>query len=370
MRNSFLLAMLIAVGLGIWLSTGTVTVGGSGDDTPPLAEQKAAANGDGGDAIPVQVQRFVATPRRENLILRGRTEANDRVDVRAETEGTVEQLAVRKGDIVTPGQLLCRIDSRTRQAVLAQAVAQLEQASADYDAAASLSEKGFTAQTRVRALRAQRDAAQAAVEAAEWDLSRVSITAPIGGVIEELPVRQGSLLRGGDLCARIIDPDPMLAVAQVSEQDLGGLSLGMAATVSPVTGGTFSGEVAFISPASEVATRTFRVDTLLANPDGALRDGVTSEIIIPLAETSAHLMPPSVLVLNDAGDVGVRTVTAEDRVRFLPVDIIADTRQGVWVSGLPDEVTIITVGQEYVGEDAPVEPVLRTAAETIPAEAQ
>ncbi|MEM8877577.1 MAG: efflux RND transporter periplasmic adaptor subunit [Pseudomonadota bacterium] len=370
MRNSFLLALLIAIGLGVWLSTGSVTVGGSGDDTPALAEQKAEANGNGGDAISVQVQRFVATPRREDLILRGRTEANDRVEVRAETEGTVEQLAVRKGDVVTPGQLLCRIDSRTRRAILAQQKAQLEQATADYEAAASLSKKGFAAETRVRALRAQRDAAQAAVEAAEWDLSRVSVTAPIGGVIEELPVRQGSLLHGGDLCAKIVDPDPMLAVAQVSEQDLSGLTLGMSATVSPVTGGTFSGEIAFIAPASEVATRTFRVDILLANPDGALRDGVTSEIVIPLAERSAHLVPPSVLVLSDAGDVGVHSVNSENRVRFLAVDIIADTRQGVWVSGLPDEVTIITVGQEYVGDDALVEPVLRTAADTAPVETQ
>jgi multidrug efflux system membrane fusion protein len=369
MRNSFILALVIAIGLAVWLSTGSVTVGGSGDDTPPLAEQKAQSDG-GSDAIPVQVQRFLAMPRREDLVLRGRTEAKDRVDVRAETEGTVQELAVRKGDVVAAGQLLCRLDSRTRQATLAQARAQLEQAAADFEAAESLSQKGFTAQTRVRALRAQRDAAQASVEAAEWDLSRISIHAPIGGVIEELPVRTGSLLSGGDLCAKIVDPDPMLAVAQVSEQDLGDISLGMPATVSPVTGGAFAGEISFIAPASDPATRTFRVDITLPNPDGALRDGVTSEITVPLAQKVAHLVPPSVLVLSDVGDVGVRTVTENNIVRFRPVEIVADTRKGVWISGLPSDVTIITVGQEYVDEGAPVEPVLRTAAEAAPAEAQ
>jgi multidrug efflux system membrane fusion protein len=161
--------------LGVWLSTGSVTIGGSGDTTPALAEERATQAAADGQAIPVQVGRFSAIPRQENLILRGRTEARDRVDVRAEIVGTVQELAVRKGDSVAVGDLLCRIDSRTREATLAQAAAQLEQAAADFEAASTLSQKGFAAKTRVRALRAQRDAAQAAVEAAEWDLRQITI---------------------------------------------------------------------------------------------------------------------------------------------------------------------------------------------------
>ena len=71
----------------------------------------------------VSVQRITAQMREASLLLRGRTQAEDRVDVRAETEGTIEELAVSKGDHVKAGDLLCRLDTRTRSAQLAQAKA-------------------------------------------------------------------------------------------------------------------------------------------------------------------------------------------------------------------------------------------------------
>ena len=62
----------------------------------------------------------------------------------------------------------------------------------------------------------------------------------------------------------------------------------------------------------------------------------------------AHFVTPAVLTLNDAGLLGVRTIVDGQTVRFLAVEIIDDTQDGVWVAGLPDEVQIITVGHEFV----------------------
>ena len=53
------------------------------------------------------------------------------------------------------------------------------------------------------------------------------------------------------------------------------------------------------------------------------------------------------LSLNDEGELGIKIVENEI-VKFLLIQIIEDGLDGLWVSGLPDEVTIITVGQEYV----------------------
>jgi len=54
------------------------------------------------------------------------------------------------------------------------------------------------------------------------------------------------------------------------------------------------------------------------------------------------------MTLADDGRVGVRTVNAENVVSFVPVTIIGGTVDGMWVAGLPEEVRIITVGQEFV----------------------
>ena len=104
----------------------------------------------------------------------------------------------------------------------------------------------------------------------------------------------------------------------------------------------------FISPTADPATRTFRVEIEAPNPDGAIRDGITAEIRLATGSAPAHRLSPAVLTLDDRGVLGVRTVGPGEIVRFMPVSILAEGSDGVWVSGLPETVEVITVGQEYV----------------------
>ena len=80
-----------------------------------------------------------------------------------------------------------------------------------------------------------------------------------------------------------------------------------------------------------------------------------AEIIIASDGKSAHLLPQSVLTLNDEGTLGVRTVTAEKKADFVPVTMLRDTIDGVWLAGLPEAADVIVIGQEYVIPGVPVE---------------
>ena len=62
----------------------------------------------------------------------------------------------------------------------------------------------------------------------------------------------------------------------------------------------------------------------------------------------AHKIPPSVLTLQDDGTVGVKTIDENNKVVFYPIKKEIDTIDGMWVSGLPDEVKLIITGQEYI----------------------
>ena len=62
-------------------------------------------------------------------------------------------------------------------------------------------------------------------------------------------------------------------------------------------------------------------------------------------------------MLNDNGVVGVRVVE-NGIVRFMPVQIVSDGPDGMWVTGLPDGVDVITVGQEFVSDGQRVKPVI------------
>lgn len=329
------------------------------------------------------------------VVLRGRTEAFRQVDVRAETSGRVISEPLRKGTFVETGQTLCRLDPATREATLAEARARRAEASAripeaearleeaqsrvaeaqiNDNAAASLSAEGFasevrvagtkaalsaaraavqTARTGLETARAGIEAAEAAVAAASEEIARLDIRAPFAGVLESNTAELGSLLQPGALCATVIQLDPVLLVGFVPETQIDRIAQGAPAQARLASGGQVEGRVIFLSREADPATRTFRVEIEVANPDLALRDGQTAEILISADGTDAHLLPQSALTLNDAGDLGVRIVE-QGEAGFLPVTLIRDTPGGVWVSGLPQRVDVIVVGQEYVAEGVPV----------------
>ena len=349
-KTSYFLAALVAGSLGYWMYSGELVMGGQGDDPdslPPPAERVSAAEE---QPMAVRVREVTASVRQNALSIRGRAEAGTRVEVRTEAPGQVTEVSVAKGDRVRAGDELCRIDEGARQEQLSQAEAQLRQAEFDYDSNVTLAERGVVAEARVRTAKAALDAARAGVAQAKLEMQRVAVKAPIDGVIEDPLAELGDVLSVGATCATIVQTDPMLAIGQVSERDIALLDNGVAASVTPIGGAPREGRVTYIAPTAESSTRTFRVEVSVPNADGMLRDGMTSTISIPLPETQAHALSASTLTLNDNGVIGVRTVDENDTVVFMPVKILADSREGVWVTGLPETVEVITVGQEYVAQ--------------------
>ena len=119
------------------------------------------------------------------------------------------------------------------------------------------------------------------------------------------------------------------------------------------------GQVTFLSRSADPTTRTFRVEIEVPNPELDLRDGQTAEILISAEGERAHLLPASALTLNDEGTLGIRVVGPQGAVEFLPVTLLRDTTEGVWLTGLPDKVDVIVVGQEYVTQGVTVAPTFR-----------
>ena len=100
------------------------------------------------------------------------------------------------------------------------------------------------------------------------------------------------------------------------------------------------------------------------NADGALRAGGTAELRIPAETVLAHRISPALLTLDDAGNVGVKIVDETGEVQFVVADIALTSNDGVWLAGLPEVATIITVGQGYVASGTTVAAVPESDAET------
>jgi membrane fusion protein, multidrug efflux system len=355
MRRSYLWAGLFTVAIIGWFASGELLPGNTG-----LAPA-AGPNQDRAEApFRVQVARFTAEPRRSHITVRGFTEASKRIEVRTRTQGIIEQSPFSQGDAVRHGDLLCRLDLAGRNAQLQQAKAQLASAEQDYEAARTLRASDFVSESKLASERARLDLAKAQLDQIELDIGWTEIKAPADGVLAHKPAEVGNYLQPGSVCATLSVLDPLVVVAQLGERHVAEAHIGTTATARLATGETVEGTIRFIAPSAELATRTFRVELEVANADHGLREGVTAELIIALPDQPAHKLPSSALTLSDAGLFGVRTVGDDNRAHFHPVTLIAQEREGAWVTGLPDEVTVIVVGQEFVTDGQLVEPVFAT----------
>lgn len=344
MKRSYLIALIIGAVFLVWIGLGLI-FSSDGSST-------AAQNGKNGDAqeelVAVRIVKSTAAQKRTSIVIRGRTEAKRAVHVRAETAGVVADLPVEKGQRVTKGDTLCKISVNARQARLDEAKALVQQRWLEYDAARKLAAKGHRSETQAAGSRAAYDAAKAQLKQMQVELDNTDIVAPFDGIFDDREVEVGDFLAVGQACGLVVQLDPLKVTGQVAEDKVSDLRAGTTGLARLVTGEKKEGKIIFVAKTADEATRTFRVEMEVPNPDHKMRSGVTAEIVVPGQPVLAHLVPSSVISLNDQGVIGVRTVDENDRVQFHEVRPVDDTPEGLWVAGLPATVRLITVGQDYV----------------------
>jgi len=329
------------------------------DDVAPGIAETRSTEPEPAELVSVIVIESQALVIDNTLKLRGETEAAREVEVRAEISGLVVSEPIPKGSRVTAGTVLCRIEPGNRPARLAEAEAQLAEARIGETAASRLAEGGFGSETRAVGAKAQLQAAQAAVEAAQTEIDRLTISAPFDGLLETDTAELGSLMQPGTLCATVIELDPIRLVGYLPEAMVDEIRVGAGATARLASGREIAGDVSFVARVADPDTRTFRVEVSVPNPDGAIRDGQSADIDIAARGMAAHQVPASALTLDDDGRMGLRLVDADNRVVFAPVRLIRDRSNDVLVSGLPDVARVIVIGQEFVADGVRVKPVAR-----------
>lgn len=356
MRVSYIIAAGIAVAAGAWIYSGQIEAGKTlpgeknASAPPPAAEP-------GEHLFKVRVRTQKAEDRVNRVVVLGRTEESRRVTLSAETAGQIVALAAEKGQFVHRGDVIARIAMKDRQAWLNMAETRVKQREMEYQAALELSQRNFRSKTGLAATAAELAAAKAEVEMRKLDIEHTVIRAPFDGVLDARAVEIGDFVKVEAPVATIVDLTPIIVVGHVTENDVGRLKVGSPASARLVTGHEITGKIRYISSVADPASRTFRVEIEAPNQDRSLVAGLTAELHLPQNTVRAHHVSPAILTLNDAGQVGIKAIDADSRVIFYPVQLIADGDDGMWLGGLPETVTMITVGQEFVSAGQKVQAV-------------
>ncbi len=344
-RNSLrkpLWAALVFVICAVWLLSG-ILGGDAGDGAASIASRTEAD-----DDIVVRVRTSRASEQFRTLTLRGRTRTRHAVTVRAETAGRVDDRPIDIGARVSAGDVLCQVEINDRELRVREAGDAVELATLEYEGMKTLRERGLQQEIAVARAKAQLSSARRQLLASELELRNTAVVAPFAGFVEETHAEVGDYLQMGSPCATVLDLDPIYVEAAVTEQQSPKLSLGADVEITMATGDTARGSLTFIGKQSADESRTYPIEVTVPNPDFSISSGLSAEVEVSLSSEPAHKVGMSYVVLDANGEMGVRAVDGDQRVLFYPIDVVREDPDGLWVSGLPAEVTLITVGQELV----------------------
>ena len=357
--KSWLLSGGIIIVVVVWLYSGQLGNHESEETSVATPDAKlAVAKG----AVRVRTQSAEQVQR--TIVVNGKTAPARIVKLAAETDGRVVSIGAKRGATIERGTTIVRLDERDREARLAQARATVKQREVEYDGRLKLKSESYVSEAQLQEAVALLEAAKAELKRAELDLAYMEIRAPFGGALQSRAVEIGDFVSSGDLIGTYVDNRTIIVSANLSEFDARYVNVGDSAEARLATGETVRGLVRYVAPVADEATRTFVVELEIDNSNGELRIGGTAELRIPAEEIFAHRISPSLLTLDDAGNVGVKIVNPDGHVEFVVADIALSSNDGIWLAGLPQNATIITVGQGYVENGALVNAVPEDAPRT------
>lgn len=183
----------------------------------------------------------------------------------------------------------------------------------------------------------------------------LTLSSPIGGVLQELNVRQGMTLAAGETLARVNGLSSVWLAVAVAESQAGSLVSGQVAEarLPAFPGEVFAGKVDAILPEANADSRTLRVRVELPNPQGRLRPGMSAQVSLQRSDRQALLWVPSEAVIRTGRRALV--MLAEDGGRYRPVEVQPgpdNAGQTAILQGLEEGQQVVASGQFLLDSEA------------------
>ena len=296
------------------------------------------------------------------------------VDLRSQVTSTVAKVHFVEGQFVRAGQLLFTLDSRTDEANLAKAKAQLAKDQANladakrqFDRAQQLFAQNFVAQGSVDTAQAVMESAtatvgadQAAVDAAKVALSFDRITAPTSGRVGIINVSEGSLVQANvTSLVTITQLDPIAVAFSIPQRNLGDALAALKGGGAPVTakladgGGTFKGKLQFVDNNINASSGTLQAKAVFPNKDAKLWPGAFVELSQTVNSLSdATVIPQAAIVQGPRGTIVY--VVEDGKARLQPVKVVYAESGNAAVTGIKPDDVIVMDGKQNVRPNSPI----------------
>lgn len=355
-------AILVFILSAAWVLTGEFSFVGSAvsqdGEQETVASREKAKVAERGEMLQSVGYAIIPTFEHSRTVnISGVTKADKSTVITARTNGIIGELLVRKGDKVNEGDIIARLDPEGRDAVVRSAEQLVVQREAEVEAQQTLVKRGTLPRLQLDQTMSALRTAESQLEQARAEIEKLEIAAPYGGIIDDLPVEDGSAVNMGTPVATLISLDPIIGVGEVNESDLPVVKTGGKAELRLVNNDIVEGTIRFISREAQASTRTYTVEVEVENTDLAIPAGMTTEVILRGDPVIAMPVPRSIVTLSEKGELGVRTIDDENKVVFHPIDIVDDSADALLLGGIPEGSRVIVAGQNLVSDGQKVDPV-------------
>ncbi len=318
------------------------------------AKKETTAAGPRAGSGQVQVVEVTPVTRRdlaETLTVVGSFEANESAQLRPEIAGLVQAIYFEEGQVVKRGQLLMKIDDAELRAQFAQVEARFKLAELNVARSENLSETRTIPQSEVDRARSEYAAARAELEVLKLRIEKTALKAPFDGVIGSRTLSPGDYVTSGSILTTINDLSRLKISFQVPERYLGKIRPGTVFTIhrrNPESVDQVKGEVYFVNPVIERATRSTEIKGYLDTPPPALKPGMFAnvEIVLDVRRGAMTVPEGAILTVTDGTQIIVVQESKGDKIAaFIPV------RVGLRTHGLAEITTAegaLQEGQEVV----------------------
>lgn len=335
----------------IWMATGDNGLTSAPSQTNQSATTDTQVNTAKAESKPsysVQAQTITARPIQLHLPLSGKTLANETLELRNTFQGRVVQLFADKGDTITEGRSILKIDTRVLASQIEEAKLILKQRTLEFEGIKKLSSSNYSTRVNLAQADANLATARANYQSLLIDLENANLTAPFTGVLNTLNAQKGAFLTNDASVGTLVSLDPIRVQVNIPQNKVTKIELGTLADITFESGKNAEGTVSYISTTANEASRTISVEMLVDNPDNKIPAGLSATVDFLLEDQKAQAFSPALLTLDDSGNTAVKVLDVDNIVTLMPVEIVKSERDKVWVTGLPDNVNIITVGQGFV----------------------
>ena len=302
----------------------------------------------------------VATERvAETLSLVGTIEANEMVEIKAETIGIVEDIVFEEGQDVAAGDVLIRLDRKKLESALEESSANLRLSESELLRNKQLYGEELISRQEYDQSAARVETLSAVVELRKRELRDAQVLAPFAGVVGARNVSPGQVITREQTLTWLVDLDPVKVTFNVPERFLqvAKKEQRVAIKVAAYPDRIFDGEVYFVAPFVDTQTRNIEVKALVPNPDRLLIPGMFANLELTLTIREQALVIPEMAVFRTMeDDLAMVYVIGSEGVAEMRTVKIGERLPGKVevLTGLKPGELVITEGTQKIGPGAPV----------------